>query len=307
MLIKREVICLKIEAVKGQEQVPDASNDAILVSNIGFSNEGVRMVDRDNIKATLSKDQPIYAGSLKKITFDAEIKGSGTAGTPPEIGQALRACGFAERIVANTSVSYLPGSVDLDACTIYYYQDGSLRKMIGAQGTGSISAEAGSIGKVSFEFTGHDAGYADEAMVTPSYDSTVPVPLIGAQFKLGAFNAIVNALSIEFGNTLVMPGDISSADGYGPIFISDRAPTGSIDPLADLPSVKNFEQEWKDGLVTVLDTGVIGKTAGNKYQVKANVAYTEIAQGDRDGIRSHDLSFNCVGVNGDDEIEMIFT
>ncbi|MCK7495178.1 MAG: hypothetical protein MZW92_31855 [Comamonadaceae bacterium] len=43
-----------------------------------------------------------------QLTFDVEIKGSGAAGTAPELGVLLKGCGFGETVVAVTSVTYAP-------------------------------------------------------------------------------------------------------------------------------------------------------------------------------------------------------
>lgn len=307
MLVKKELIALKIEATYKTDAAPTVTDDAILISNVQYSNEGARMVDRENIKATLGTDKPIFAGTLKKISFDAEIKGSGAAGTEPEISQALRACGMGVTIVASTSVTYGPVSENVESCTIYYYQDGSLRKLLGARGTVSINGEAGSIGKASFEFTGHDGGATDTALLSGTYDATVPVPLIGIGFSVGGYGAIINALTLDIANTIVTPPDMISANGFGEVMISERKPTGTLDPEMRAVGTKNFEAEWKLGTEFALDTGVIGSVAGNKYQITANIAYTEVAQGDRDGIRTNDLNFVAVETTGDDEFSIEFT
>lgn len=307
MLTKRELIALKVEGTYNTDSVPAAATDALLVSNVQASNEGARMVERSNIRASLGSEKPIFAGTLKKITFDAEVKGSGTAGTAPEIGSALRACGFGETVVASTSVSYSPVSASIESASIYYWQDGALRKITGARGTVSISAEAGGIGKASFEFIGHDAGIADVALPSASYDATVPVPLIGANFDVGGYAAIISAVSFDVANGLVTPSDISSDDGYGQVFISERKPSGSIDPEMSLPGTKDFEIDWKAGTELTLTTGDIGSVAGNKWSLTANIAYTEISEGERDGIRTNELSFVAVEVTTDDEVSILFT
>ena len=53
MLTTKEAIALKIETTQGVEAAPDPSADAILVSELSYANEGLRMVERPLIKPTI--------------------------------------------------------------------------------------------------------------------------------------------------------------------------------------------------------------------------------------------------------------
>lgn len=306
MLTTREAIALKIETTYKTDAVPSPSADAILVSELSISNEGLRMLERPNIKPSISTDQMIFAGTLKRITFTAEIKGSGTAGTAPELGQAFRACGLDETIVASTSVAYQPVSSDHESCTIYYYQDGRLRKLLGARGTFTINAENGAYGTAQFEFTGHDGGLADAAFPALSYDSTIPSPFMDINFQLDSFGPVINSFSMNLTNEIMMPGDVRDTFGFGEIRISKRDPNGSIDPEATLLATKDFETMFKAGTLMALNTGEVGKTEGNKWQFEASIALREVTQGERDQIRTDELSFGCHETTTDDEFTLTF-
>lgn len=305
MLTTREAILLKIETTQGTEATPSPSADAILVSELGWSNEGLRMVDRPNIKPTISTDKKTFAGTLKKVSFTAEIKGSGAAGTPPEIGQALRACGLDETIVASTSVTYQPVSESHESATIYYYEDGRLRKLVGCMGNVTFNAEAGAFGTAQFEFTGHDAGYADASFPAVSYDSTVPVPFINVPFTVDGYGAVINSISLNAGNTISMPGNVRTVDGFGDVRISQRDPNGTIDPEAVTLATKNFEAAFKAGTLLPMTTGDVG-AAGNIWNLSANIAIRDISPGEREQIRTDDLTFGCHETSGDDEWTLVF-
>lgn len=307
MLTTREAILLKIESTQGTDANPSPSADAILVSELSWANEGLRMVQRQNVKPSIATDKQIFAGTLKRITFTAEIKGSGTAGTAPEIGQALRACGLDETIVASTSVTYQPVSNGHESATIYYYEDGRLRKVVGCMGTVTINAEAGAIGTAQFEFTGHDAGFEDAAFPTVSYDSTVPVPFINVPFSVDSYDAVINSISLNAGNTISMPGNVRAADGFGDVRISQRDPNGTIDPEAVTIVTKDFETAFKSGSLMAMTTGDVGSSAGNIWNLSANIAVRDITPGDREQIRTDDLTFGCHESSGDDEWNIAFT
>lgn len=310
MLINREIILVEIETTYNTDPAPTGAANAVLVENPSWSHEGARMVERNNVKGTLAKDQQIFAGTLKQVTFDVELKGSGAAGTPPEISHLLRACGLDETIVASTSVTYAPVSTGHESCTIYYYQDGILHAITGARGNVSFALEAGGIGKFSFTFTGHDAGVSDAALPTPTYDSTVPPPAIGVTFSLGGYAAVINAFNFDLANALAMPSNISASDGYGEIIITGRDIAGSIDPEAVLVATNNYIGNWKSGATMAMTVGPVGGTAGNRCTFSfPDVYYREIAPGDREGLRTFDISFGAAeSVSGaDDEISIVFT
>ncbi|MCX2780424.1 phage tail tube protein [Microbulbifer thermotolerans] len=304
-LVKRELILVKIESSYGVDATPGAS-DAILVENIGWSFAGARMVERAAVKPSLGMLQGIFAGTLMEVTFDVEVKGSGAAGTAPEVGPLLRACGMAETIDAGTSVEYAPASAGHESVTLYYYEDGSVYKLTGCRGTVSVNLETGAAGKFSFTITGHVSGPTDAAMPTVSYDATTPPPVINASFSVGSYSAVINALSLDLGNTIATPPSMSAEDGYSEIIISDRDVTGSFDPEATTVAAKNWAGEWKAGTAQTITTGTIGSTAGNQYELEISSAwYKELSPGDRDGLRTYEIGFGAAG--DDDAFKIIFS
>jgi hypothetical protein len=111
--ISNEVILAKTEVTYNTDPVPVVGTNAILIRNANLSSEGLRMNDRGAIRASIGQLQQVYGGQLKRLTFECEVKGSGAAGTAPEIGPLIEACGFDETIVGATSATYKPES----ACT----------------------------------------------------------------------------------------------------------------------------------------------------------------------------------------------
>ena len=308
-LVRREVISLKVETTYRTDAVPSPATDSLLVENLSWGIEGLRMVERNPIRPSLAAMKSLYAGSLITVSFDAEIKGSGTVAVAPEIGAAFVGCGMLETVTALTSVGYTPASTDHKSVTIYIYEDGDLMKLVGCVGKIGGNIETGNTGKVSFTFVGHlDTAPSATALPSPSYDSTLPVPLINVPFVVGAYSAEINALSFDDGNNVVTPSSISKADGYGQIRIIGRKFTGSFDPEADLVATKDFLAEFKAGTTVALDTGVIGADAGNKYQITMPVVnYTEFGNGDKDGIRTREIGFEALESTTDDEFSIVFT
>jgi hypothetical protein len=295
-LIKREVILLKVEATQGTDSVPVAGTDALLVEDIGWSYAGARMVERNPVKGTLGKFQSVFAGTLMEMSFKAEMKGSGVLGTPPEIGQALRACGILETIDPGVSVDYNPVSTGMESCTIYYFEDGARYILTGCFGNVNINLPVGEIGMCEFTFTGHVSGPTDVALPTGVYDGVVPPAVIAGSFATQGFSAVINALSLDLGNEIATPADFNAADGYSNVLITDRDPAGSFDPEAPLLlATYDFHAQWKANANGSITTGTIGQATERYALTMPTSYYREVGPGDRDGLRAYEIGFAAAG------------
>lgn len=310
MLTNREVILAKVEVTYGTDSVPVEATDAKLVENIGWSNEGLRMNERPAVRQNIGMLQMVFGGTLRSITFDVEIKGSGGAvDDVPELGTLLRGCGFGETIAPATDVQYQPVSTGHESLTIYYFQDGIRHIMVGCRGNASFNLETGALGKISFTFTGHLVDVTDVALpAAPVYQVNVPPPLINVPFSIGAYSAIINALAFDVSNTVATPPDMSASDGYSEIRITQRDVQGSYDPEAVLIAVNDPYTELQAGTLLAVTTGVIGSAVGNRIQVDMPAAFEkDISPGDRDGIRTYDIPLGFAEDTGDDEVLLTFT
>lgn len=310
MQIRREVIAVKVETTYGTDAVPTAAANAVLVENPSWSFDSARLNDRNGVRTTFATLLKVFGGALKAVSFDAEMKGSGTAGTAPEIDALLRACGFAVTNVPATSDTYKPTSSSLESVSIYYWQDGTLHKMLGCVGTVSFKMEAGKIAYANFQMVGHEPATSmlDQALPTPTYDATVPPPVIGGGFTIGGTALVTDKLEFAVNNQIAKNGDISSYDGFAKLQITGRDLSGSFAPEAVLKATKDFDTPFKAGTTAVLASGVIGSTAGNRFAVNMPVIqYREFGPGDRGGIRVYEMGFGAHESAGDDEVSIAFT
>ena len=309
MLVNREVILAKIEVSYGTDSVPVEGTDAMLVENISWSQEGLRMNERPAVRANIGMLQHVWGGALMSMTFDVELKGGGGAvDVPPEFGPLLRACGFGETINAAVDVTYEPVSDAAESITIYYFQDGIRYILLGCRGNVSFNLETGALGKMTFTLTGHTAVPTDVALASPTVLTNVPAALIGVPFTIGAFSAVINALTWDMSNTVAFPPDISAVDGYGEIQITQRDPNGSYDPEAELQATEDPHTDLKTNVAQAITTGVIGTSPGNAYQIDMPaVYYRDLSPGDRDGIRTYEIPFGMAESTGDDEVTLVFT
>ena len=383
MLINREVLLAKIETVYNRDSAPVAGTDAILAETLAWSNAGLKMVERPALRANIGKLKSIYAGSMTGLAITCEMKGSGAAGTAPEIAPLLRACGCSETIVGGTSVTYKPISTGHESATLYLYQDGTRIKITGCRGSAQFTIAAGGKPMVTFQMTGHtyergtasagaastitlqsnhaavdniyngqrikiiqgtgagqeriissyvgatkiatvsvawttvpdatsvygiENGPTDIAVPAPTYDSTVPAPVIGLGFSVDSYSAVVESLTLNQNNTMSQPADVNSPDGYSQVYITMRDCGGSFNPEHQLIATHDFIDRFRKGTAMALNTGVIGGTAGNIIRLTMPaISYREAAPGDRDGVRTLELTYGAAESAGDDEFSLIFT
>jgi hypothetical protein len=315
-LIKRDTIYAKLETTYGTDSVPVGS-DAVLILSLQHAPDRLRLVPRPALTGALGNPQQAYAGMLESVTITAELRGSGTAGTAPEIGPLLRACGLSETIVASTSVTYAPQGGTIESCTIYYFKsvDGSATRvrhiLLGCRGTAVFNAEAGTNGTVTFTMTGRRANPTDQSALTPTFDSTVPVAIRGLSCTLGGVsNLVIQGFDVDLGNQIVVPDNLNDSEGYGNITLTERDPVltlrrhdelvATIAPFADLVA----------GTQRAFDSGVVGATAGNRWRFQAaQAAYRGLQPGEAEGLRTLEATFGCTAstVGGNDHFSLAFT
>jgi len=220
----------------------------------------------------------------------------------------LRACATGETIVAVTSVTYAPVSAGFESVTIYVYEDGKLYPITGCVGNAAFAGEAGGAGKITFTMTGHKGTRIDAALPSPTLDTTEAPIIKSAGFTIDSYAAVISALNFDMGNQVIMPPDINAADGFGEIQVTDRDINGTIDPEDQLLATKDFMADWEAGTEMALTTGVIGATAGNRFQISMPaVSYRDASLGERDGLRTIELPFGAHEVSGDDGVSIAFT
>jgi len=307
-LVRKEAVFIKLEDTYNTDPTPVAG-DAVLIEDPSWAFEGVRRNERNPIKATLPPLKSVKGGELIAVSGTVEVKGSGTAGDAPEIDAILQACGFARTDVVSTSVTYNPASDSHKSATVYYQEDGDYFKVTGCRGSAfSMQGETGGIAKISFTLVGHLAGRVAGTLAAPSFDSTIPPVLIGTAFSSDSDSPKISSFSIDAGLTMAMPADMSAADGYGEMRITGRNFTGSFDPEAVTAASVDFIGDFLSNSNKALTLGPAGSVAGNMVQLNAPAAnYSELSPGDRDALRTYEISFEAREVSGDDEVELIFT
>lgn len=309
MLTRKAQLLIRQEAVEGTFEAGIAAADGgILVYKPKFTPDA-KIYERDPARATLSTLAPLVGGVKGTLTFQTELKGSGTAGTPPKWGIAMKAAGFAETVVALTSVAYAPASSGVNSCSLELIMDGVAHKMSGCRATVKLAAQFGQPAMLEYSFDGVYVGTVDLADVAGIvYDTTTPPIFMGANIlTYDGINPVFTKLDMDMANKLALRENANSAGGYLSCLITSRKPTFSIDPeMVNVATYDYFSKMTSGAQVAIAAS--LGATAGNKVAIAVPKATaTKIAPADRNGIYTIGLSGEMNMNTGDDELTITLT
>ena len=309
LLVRKELITVELESTYRDATAPDV-NDAVFCYDVSWNNEA-KMLDRNGPSNSLATFRQTYGGRTATLTFKVEIKGSGTEGTAPEYDKLLKICGFDSTIVASTSVTYKPEtytSSTFPSGAVYYYQDGRLKIMRGVRGNVKFVMNAQEFGYMEFTLHGHPTNDSDTAILNPSYASQLPPQFVGSNLNFASAVLSATKLEIDMQNEIIKPLDTRADNGIGEIRVGSRNPMASVDPEGVLVATNPIYTSWTTNASGQLDSGLIGTTAGNRYQFTMPAAYIkDIQEADRDGLRTQDIQFGLTESSEDDEISFVLT
>jgi hypothetical protein len=309
LLLRKRLILIETESTYGTDPTPDGA-DAVLVRDLNITPQQSDVVNRDVVRPYLGASEQLLANTRVECSFSVELAGSGAAGTAPQYGKALQACGLSETIVADTSVTYAPVSASFSSVTIYYNIDGLRHKVTGCRGTFSINCTVGEIPTIDFTFTGVYVAPDDSALPSATYANQAS-PLIfkngnTSSFQLLSFAGALQAFSFDLGNNLVYRELVG---GTKEVLLTDRAGTGSTTIEAVSIASKNyFGSALTDSSLGNLDF-THGSTAGNIVDfASTRVDIGDVSYSDQDGIAMFNIPYTCVpSTSGNDEFSLAYT
>lgn len=205
-----QLITAKEETTYGVDSGPTGAANAILAQNVKLTPMAATEVKRQHARPYQGARPSLLTGRHMMISFEVEAKASGVAGTIPGYGVLLRSCKLAEVIVAATSVTYNPVSSGHKSCSLYFYIDGILFKIIGARGDWKYKLNSDGIVVIEFSFTGLFTQPSDTAIPAPTYGTQLSeIPQIATTetvptFSVGAYaTPALRTFTFNAGNSVV--------------------------------------------------------------------------------------------------------
>lgn len=315
--IKKAVILAKTEATQGTDAVPTGAANAIKAFDMSITELEMSPITLAVMAGWFGADMSVPGASYVKCSFSVALSGAGLAATAPAWGALVLACGNSETtgLVTPNRVEYLPATDTLKSATIYYYDDGLLHKLVGCMGGLKLSAKAGEVAKLTFDFVGVDGIAAAATNATATLTAWKdPVALTAANvtdIKLGCTYATGALTGGTAYNSTGLTLDWGSAPKFTPMLTNEevvfdgRKIKGEMS--LELTAVQEVAMIAAIKARTVQGLGfVIGKTSGNQIMLHGPaMVLTGISKGELNGKRLGTLKFDLDPVAGNDELRII--
>ena len=313
LLTRKRVILIEAEASNNYGTDPNpAATNVVLVTDLSITPQSSDVVNRDVVRPFLGASEQLLSNTKVECTFSVELAGSGTAGTAPRYGDALKACGLSETVVSSTSVTYAPVQTGFTSVTIHYNVDGVRHIVTGCRGTFELSAEVGAIPTINFTFTGIYNAPTDTALPTVTYGNQ-STPLIfkngnTSAFQLLSYSGALMSVSFDIGVTTIYRELVG---GTKEVLITDRASNGSITIEAPTMAQKDyFAAALTDTIAANGDDNLKfthGTSAGNKVRLlSTRVDIGDVNYGEADGIAMLEIPYTLVPSTAGDEFSLIY-
>lgn len=289
----------------------DLASAVLLVCSELDSNpyEGDR-VERERLRNHFGAQVEANAAPHATITATVPLAGSGTAGTAPNFGLLLRACGLSETVDSGESVSYQPATDNTESVCLWFVEDGQLQKLPGVRGTVEFTLTVRDYPTMAFTFTGlYKRPEEHTDSISQTVSDVVDEVLVNKQnspkFTVHGHQGCGQSLSFQLGNEVIYRNLI----GCENVRITDRSVTGQVEVEAPDITTKDYFAALESHEEVTLAPIVMehGKTAGNIVHIEGpKVQLSSLSRNDADGIVHYQMDTRWIADQGDDEIVITF-
>ena len=169
--VRNTAVLMKVDTTYGTDAAPVPATDAMLLRKFTCKPIDAKMIKVPEVRPYFGLGMDVVGMSFVSGSFEVSLASSGTLGTAPMWGRILRSCAFAETVTASARVDYTPISTSLEGATIYYYDDGVLKKALGCRcDITSFKMGYGDVPQIAVKFIGLDGGVS--AVAVPSLTLT---------------------------------------------------------------------------------------------------------------------------------------
>lgn len=233
-------VACKSEETYGTNSAPSYAADLVYCENVSLQPMVAQSIDRRVDIGRASHTITHMVGRHVVLTMDVPMTAAGVAGTPPAYGHLLQACGLAETVLANQTVTYTTIEEDPPSLTLNVRIDGMSQVIRGCRGTFTIRGQVPGPLYANFVITGLFEGPAAATvpvgMPTVSRGKVYMLSKPLTDVVLAATGLSATAFEIALGNTV----QYTETTAVQEVRVVARDPTGSITAEADLSAADHF-------------------------------------------------------------------
>lgn len=200
---REKVLLIKTEVTYGVDPTPTGAANAILATNCELRPMEGEDVSRNLERPYLGAQETVPVSLHSVLTFSTELAGSGVAGTAPAWGPIARACAMAQVIAAGVSVTYSRISTGMESASIYFWIGPTKYVMLGARGTGALTADAQGVPVIRWTLTSLFTMPVDAAPAVPTltaFQAPLVVTKTNTTFSINAVPLVMRSFSLDLGN-----------------------------------------------------------------------------------------------------------
>ncbi len=309
----RQLLLAKAEVAYGTDPVAVAAN-AVLCEGVTFKLTGQR-VKPNPAKPGVGPVASHTFGEHVEMSFEIPLAGSGAAGTAPKWGAILKACGWSETPVADTSVTYalLANPNAAPSAALTWRDDRRLHKVLGFRGRAGLKLTAGQRPMLVINgrglhvpvTTGAALAHAD-AVWTGWYDSK-PVANGTTTFEFDSIDGLgLRELSFDQSDNVKF---INVPEQIGVNLLGERSFKGNAKFTTPLPSVLSLEDKWVDGDVVTWSMGHDNGGAGliTTINGRTQIVDPTYSRDDEWDVTSAGLELVPSALSTDDDLSIVLT
>lgn len=288
-----QILLAKLEVTEGVDPLPDGSNVIETVEGVTVTLYDGEKVTRNVDSAIPTAGEEINKSPHQTFGFNVDMAGSGAPGTAPVFGHLLQACGFKEKVNADTSVVYTLSHDKSETVALYRHVGNQmLQKALGCRGNVSVSMDS----FLRMQFSNFKGSYNRPSAAnfpnTLNYQHYAdPLPINKANttlLELDGYGIGLTAGNISFGDSVNyknLPNQEFSQH-------ANQFATGQLTFIAPDLAAKDYfsKMESHNGVVTVPFKLVHGSVAGNICEIEsAELQISNLSETDVDG----DIGFSA--------------
>lgn len=303
-------LALKIEAANGTFLAPatDGTESKVLMVGDPTIEWQFDVHERQTASTDQSQFPALIGRTIMQLTFDVEMRRTGTGATADQWMQALQAAAMVKTSPATNAV-YKPSSKFSDQVCLsgyaYIGSSGTAGIRVALKGMACNLGGEHAVGQRSLLHVTMFAVYSGfstaGAVNSVTHETTKPSVFLSPSFTFGGVAVKISRFAWDLGNDVQPREDVNEASGVLHFFVANRAPTWEADPEFEPTGTLDFNALLLAGTESAVAFNIQGSNltfAAPAAQIKS------LRKANRNGLAIAQISgpLNRGSAGGDDEI-----